>query len=100
MTIRRTWTSSRPRTPLDAAVRALGDRAPELLDLAVEAQTRIRRFAIEERLEHGLPPVELIDLYRGLELNGDARAQQYLDLVYVEREPPPDWLEISLKRAD
>src|SRR5215471_4403026 len=57
----------------------LGDRLPELFDLATESQTRIRRFAIEERLEHGLPPVELIDLYRGLELNGDQRAQQYLD---------------------
>src|SRR5712671_1662962 len=49
------------------------------------AQRRIRRFAIEERLEHGLAPIELIDLYRGLELAGDLRAQQYLDRVYVER---------------
>src|SRR4051812_8158594 len=80
---------------LDALYERLGDRAPELLDLAFEAQTRIRRFAIEERLEHGLPPIELIDLYRGLELNGDARAQQYLDLVYVDREPPPDWRELQ-----
>lgn len=73
----------------------LGDRLPELFDLALEAQTRIRRFAIEERLEHGLPPVELIDLYRGLELNGDQRSQQYLDRVYVDREPPADWQEIQ-----
>jgi hypothetical protein len=80
---------------LEALYERLGDRAPELLDLAVEAQTRIRRFAIEERLEHGLPPVELIDLYRGLELNGDARSQQYLDRVYVDREPPPDWLDLQ-----
>ena len=73
----------------------MNDRQPDLLDLALDAQTRIRRFAIEERLEHGLPPVELIDLYRGLELGGDQRAQQYLDRVYVDREPPPDWLDIQ-----
>jgi hypothetical protein len=79
----------------DSLYERLVDRLPELFDLATEAQTRIRRFAIEERLEHGLPPVELIDLYRGLELSGDQRAQQYLDRVYVDREPPPDWLEIQ-----
>jgi hypothetical protein len=73
----------------------LGDRLPELFDLATEAQTRIRRFAIEERLEHGLPPVELIDLYRGLELSGDQRAQQYLDRVYVDHQPPSDWQDIQ-----
>ncbi|MBV9329209.1 MAG: hypothetical protein JO352_36360 [Chloroflexi bacterium] len=80
---------------LDVLYERLGDRLPELLDLAIEAQTRIRRFAIEERLEHGLPPVELIDLYRGLEIGGDQRAQQYLDRVYVDHEPPADWLEIQ-----
>jgi hypothetical protein len=79
----------------DAQYERLGDRLPELFDLALEAQSRIRRFAIEERLEHGLPPVELIDLYRGLEINGDQRAQQYLDRVYVDREPPADWQEIQ-----
>ncbi len=42
-----------------------------------------------------MPPVELIDLYRGLELNGDQRSQQYLDRVYVDREPPADWQEIQ-----
>jgi hypothetical protein len=73
----------------------LADRLPELLDLAVEAQVRIRRFAIEERLEHGLPPVELLDLYRGFEIASDYRAQQYLDRVYVEREAPADWLDIQ-----
>jgi hypothetical protein len=73
----------------------LTDREPELLDLADEAQQRIRRFAIEERLEHGLPPVELIDLYRGFDIAGDRRAQQYLDRVYVERQPPADWIEIQ-----
>ena len=73
----------------------LADRLPDLFDLADEAQTRIRRFAIEERLEHGLPPVELLDLYRGFEVGGDERAQQYLDRVYVSREPPADWLDIQ-----
>jgi hypothetical protein len=79
----------------DLLYERLGDRLPELFDLAMEAQTRIRRFAIEERLEHGLPPVELIDLYRGLELSGDERAQQYLDRVYVDHDPPEDWREIQ-----
>jgi hypothetical protein len=79
----------------DTQFERLGDRLPELFDLALDAQSRIRRFAIEERLEHGLPPVELIDLYRGLEIHGDQRAQQYLDRVYVDREPPPDWQEIQ-----
>ncbi len=77
--------------PLDR----LSDRLPELQDLAADAQTRIRRFAIEERLEHGLPAVELLDLYRGFELGGDLRAQQYLDRVYVERQPPADWLDLQ-----
>jgi hypothetical protein len=83
----------------DTQYERLGDRQPELFDLALEAQTRIRRFAIEERLEHGLPPVELIDLYRGLELSGDQRSQQYLDRVYVDHEPPPDWLEVQSEAA-
>jgi hypothetical protein len=73
----------------------LGDREPDLFDLGDEAQRRIRRFAIEERLEHGLAPVELIDLYRGFELVGDLRAQQYLDRIYVERELPSDWIELQ-----
>src|SRR5438105_5176209 len=73
----------------------LADRLPELLDLAAEAQVRIRRFAIEERLERGLPPVELLDLYRGFEIAEDDRARQYLDRVYVDREAPPDWLDIQ-----
>jgi hypothetical protein len=80
---------------VDSQSEALADRLPDLFDLGLEAQSRIRRFAIEERLEHGLPPVELLDLYRGFEIGGDQRAQQYLDRVYVEREPPPDWLEIQ-----
>jgi hypothetical protein len=78
-----------------SAYERLGDREPDIFDLAVEAQQRIRRFAIEERLERGLPPVELLDLYRGFEIAGDERAQQYLDRVYVSREPPGDWLEIQ-----
>src|SRR5438128_1611228 len=73
----------------------LVDRLPELFDLEADAQQRIRRFAIEERLERGLPPVELLDLYRGFEIAGDERAQQYLDRVYVEREPPGDWLDLQ-----
>ncbi len=80
---------------LDSLVERLVDREPDLFDLAVEAQQRIRRFAIEERLEHGLPPVELLDLYRGFDIGGDQRAQQYLDRVYVEREPPADWIDIQ-----
>jgi len=80
---------------LDMVLERMSERQPDLLDLAVDAQTRIRRFAIEERLEHGLPPVELLDLYRGFEIGGDQRAQQYLDRVYVDREPPPDWLDIQ-----
>jgi hypothetical protein len=73
----------------------MADRLPELFDLTFDAQSRIRRFAIEERLEHGLPPVELIDLYRGFEIGGDLRAQQYLDRVYVDREPPLEWIDIQ-----
>jgi hypothetical protein len=73
----------------------LDDREPDLIDLTAEAQRRIRRFAIEERLERGLPPVELIDLYRAFEIEGDLRAQQYLDRVYVEHTPPPDWLDVQ-----
>ena len=79
----------------DALFGRLADRAPDLLDLSGEAQQRIRRFAIEERLEHGLPPVELLDLYRGFDLEGNERARQYLDLVYVERTPPSDWLDLQ-----
>jgi hypothetical protein len=73
----------------------LEDREPDLFDLGDEAQQRVRRFAIEERLEHGLPPVELLDLYRSFELTGDLRAQQYLDRVYVDRSPPSDWIELQ-----
>jgi hypothetical protein len=73
----------------------LVDRLPDLFDLGDEAQSRLRRFAIEERLEHGLPPVELLDLYRGFEISGDERSQQYLDRIYVSHEPPPDWLDIQ-----
>src|SRR5260370_37371140 len=75
----------------DSLYERLGDREPDLFDLTSEAQQRVRRFAIEERLEHGLPPVELLDLYRGFQIAGDERAQQYLDRVYVERQPPTDW---------
>lgn len=80
---------------IDQILERMIERPPELLDLAVDAQARIRRFAIEERLEHGLPPVELIDLYRGFDIGGDQRSQQYLDRVYVDRELPLDWVEIQ-----
>jgi hypothetical protein len=79
----------------DAFHDRLADREPDLIDLDAEAQQRIRRFAIEERLERGLPPVELLDLYRHLDLAGDLRAQQYLDRVYVEQAPPSDWLDLK-----
>ena len=74
---------------------ALADRQPDLIDLSTEAQQRLRRFAIEERLERGLPPIELLDLYRNLEMEGDDRARQYLDRIYVEYEPPPDWIDLQ-----
>jgi hypothetical protein len=80
---------------LDAFHDRLADREPDLIDLDAEAQQRIRRFAIEERLERGLPPVELLDLYRHLDRAGDLRAQQYLDRVYVELAPPPDWIDLQ-----
>jgi hypothetical protein len=68
---------------------------PDLLDLDVEAQTRIRRFAIDEALEHGLPAVETLEMYRQFELNGDARAIQYLDRAFVEHELPADWMDLQ-----
>jgi len=80
---------------LDAFHERLVDREPDLIDLDTEAQQRIRRFAIEERLERGLPPVELHDLYRFLDRAGDMRAQQYLDRIYVEQLPPPDWVDLQ-----
>ena len=42
-----------------------------------------------------MPAVELLDLYRGFDLEGDERARQYLDLVYVDRAPPSDWLDLQ-----
>ena len=79
---------------LDLRVR-LDEYPPDLVDLTDSSQRRIRRFAIEERLERGLPPVELIDLYRNLEQEDDQRAQQYLDRVFVEHAPPGDWLDLQ-----
>jgi hypothetical protein len=76
-------------------VTAFVDREPDLVDLEEAAQSRICRFAIEERLEHGLPPIELLELYRTFELAGDDRARQYLDRVFVDKAPPPDWLELQ-----
>jgi hypothetical protein len=76
-------------------LRARMDDPPDLIDLTDASQRRLRRFAIEERLEHGLPPVELLDLYRNLEQEEDLRAQQYLDRVFVEHAPPGDWLDLQ-----
>jgi hypothetical protein len=80
---------------LDLLHDRLADREPDLIDLDPDAQQRIRRFAIEERLERGLPPVELLDLYRHLDRAEDMRAQQYLDRIYVEQLPPPDWVDLQ-----
>ena len=80
---------------LDLLHDRLADRDPDLIDLDPDAQQRIRRFAIEERLERGLPPVELLDLYRHLDRAEDMRAQQYLDRIYVEQLPPPDWVDLQ-----
>jgi hypothetical protein len=74
---------------------AMVGRLPDLVDLTDDAQRRLRRFAIEERLEHGLAPVELLELYRRFEVAGDARARQYLDRLYVDHEPPDDWLDVQ-----
>ncbi len=74
---------------------ALVDRLPDLADLALEAQERIRRYAVEERLEYGLAPAELLELYRGFEQAEDDRARQYLDRVFVQRDPPADWLDVQ-----
>lgn len=73
----------------------LADRAPVLVDLDPAAQLRIRRFAIEERLERGLAPIELLDLYRAIDDAGDVRAHQYLDRIFVDRDPPSDWLDLQ-----
>jgi hypothetical protein len=81
--------------PFGEQSEVLNDRLPDLVDLTDDAQRRLRRFAIEERLEHGLPPVELLELYRTLDVAGDARARQYLDRLYVEHEPPDDWLDVQ-----
>lgn len=81
---------------IDASrLQPLTDRSPDILDLEVAAQDRIRRFAIEERLERGLPPVELLNLYRTFETQADGRARQYLDRVFVEHEAPLDWLDLK-----
>src|SRR5919202_1517987 len=70
---------------------------PEDLDAleAEDAADALHGRMADRRPERGLPPVELIDLYRGFEMAGDERAQQYLDRVYVEREPPADWLDLQ-----
>ena len=88
--------SSKTKRAVDAVPRPARPIASQTCSTwASDAQQRIRRFAIEERLEHGLPPVELLDLYRALRAGGDLRAQQYLDRVFVDREPPSDWLDLQ-----
>jgi hypothetical protein len=77
----------------------LVERLPDLVDLTDDAQRRLRQFAIEERLERGLPPAELLELYRALELAGDERGRQYLDRLYVDHQPPADWLDLQAEAA-
>jgi hypothetical protein len=80
----------------DGALHApLLDRLPDLVDLEDAAQDRIRKYAIEERLEHGLAPIELLELYRGFEEDGDERSKQYLDRVFVEHEALADWQAVQ-----
>lgn len=81
----------------DEARLPLLDREPDLVDIEAHAQSQIRRFAIEERLEGGLPPFELLELYRQLEIAEDDRARQYLDRIFVQRDPPPDWLNLQAR---
>ena len=54
---------------------------------------------MEERLENGLAPSELMELYRRLELEADVRARRYLDRVYVDGESLSEWRVIQA-RAD
>jgi hypothetical protein len=68
---------------------------PDIVDLAVDAQARIRQYAIEERLERGLAPIELLELYRHFEDVEDERARQYLDRVFVHNDPPFDWVDLQ-----
>jgi hypothetical protein len=80
----------------DSSLReAISGRLPDLADLGFEAQGRIRQYAIEEKLEHGLAPVEMLELYRFFEGLDDDRARQYLDRVFVDRELPNDWLDLQ-----
>lgn len=74
---------------------AMVDRLPDMVDLEVGAVASIRKYGIEEQLEYGLAPYELIELYRGLAVNDDERARQYLDRIFVEKQPPLDWLELQ-----
>lgn len=68
---------------------------PHLLDLDVDAQTRIRRYVIDEALEHGLPAIETQEMYRLFEVNGDERAIQYLDRVFVAHDLPGEWMDLQ-----
>jgi hypothetical protein len=71
-------------------------RLPGLRDLSVRAQEAIRLYVVEDRLERGLAPVTLMELYRGLDNEGDERGRQYLDRVFVDGEIPNDWREVQV----
>lgn len=77
----------------------LSERLPDLVDLNGVARDRIERFAVEERLEHGLAPIELLEMYRALETRGDERARQYLDRIFVDHLPPLDWQELQAEAS-
>ena len=60
---------------------------------------KVELYLVEERLENGLAPSELMELYRRLELEADVRARRYLDRVYVDGESLSEWRVIQA-RAD
>ncbi len=75
-------------------------RQPALHELTPNAQEAIRLYVVEERLEYGLAPAELMELYRHLDLDGDERARQYLDRVYVDGDVPVEWEAIQQQADD
>lgn len=76
----------------EARRRPLPDgQPPTLRDLAADSREIISRYAVEECFERGLPPIELLEIYRRLRLAGDERAVAYLDRFYQEGQRPPDW---------
>jgi hypothetical protein len=79
------------RTDLDRLVAFPAGRVPALHELTATAQESIRLYVVEERLERGLAPAELMELYRHLDLADDERARQYLDRVFVDGDVPVEW---------